>query len=253
VQHPGNGTGRKVLFFADEFTNYNDAHIGIKAISLLRSLGYDPVLTALSESGRTYLSKGLLNKARILAEKNVVQVMLMANKEIPLIGIEPSAILCFRDEYPELVREQYRSTARELSQYCFTIDEFIAREFEQGNISKDAFTKEKKAISFHGHCYQKALTGTQATRCMLSIPENYHVEEIPSGCCGMAGSFGYEKEHYELSMKVGELVLFPAVRAAASETLIVAAGTSCRHHLLHGTGKQAMHPVEVLFDAFVTQ
>lgn len=251
-QNPGNETGRTILFFADEFTNYNDAEIGIKAMLLMRKLGYNPVITALTESGRTYLSKGLLHKARLLAEKNVLQVMLMVNEETPLIGIEPSAILCFRDEYPELVSEQYRSTAKEISSYCYTIDEFLAMEFNKGNIPKDAFTKEKKEINFHGHCYQKALTGTSATQCLLSIPENYTATEIPSGCCGMAGSFGYEQEHYELSMKVGELVLFPEVRDASADTLIAAAGTSCRHHIHHGTGRMALHPVEVLFDALLS-
>ncbi len=248
-KNPGKNEGKKVLFFADEFTNYNDAEVGIKAIKLLRALGYNPIIPDISESGRTYLSKGLLRKARELAHNNIIEIMLQVNSETPLIGVEPSAILCFRDEYPELVRDEFKNTAKEVAANCYTIDEFIANEFSMGHISKSAFTKEKRTIGFHGHCYQKALTGTRPTHTMLEIPDQFTAEEISSGCCGMAGSFGYEKEHYQLSMKIGELKLFPAVRQQHDSRIIAAAGTSCRHHIFHGTGVKAVHPIEVLYDA----
>ena len=125
------------------------------------------------------------------------------------------------------------------------------RKMKKGNIGKKQFTAEPKHIKLHGHCQQKAIASTEPLKMILSLPEHYTVEEIPSGCCGMAGSFGYEKEHYELSMKVGELVLFPAVRSTARETLVVAPGTSCRHQIMDGTGTTAYHPAEVLFDALV--
>ena len=125
----------------------------------------------------------------------------------------------------------------------------MAAEIEKGNITASYFTSERQQILLHGHCQQKAIASTAPTKKMLSLPENYSVSEIPSGCCGMAGSFGYEKEHFDLSMKIGEMVLFPAVRIAQKEILIVAPGTSCRHQIKDGTGRKALHPVEVLYEA----
>jgi len=131
------------------------------------------------------------------------------------------------------------------------IDEFLEKEMKAGRIEKNSFSSESRTIKLHGHCHQKSLASTAPTLFILGFPEHYTVEEIPSGCCGMAGSFGFEKEHYELSMKVGELVLFPAVRESSSETLIAAPGTSCRHQIKDGTERTALHPVEILFDVLV--
>lgn len=239
----------RVYLFNDEFTNYNDTDIGIKAILLLQKLGYEVVIPKHVESGRTFLSKGLLRKAKKIADKNVSLLASIITEETPLIGIEPSTILTFRDEYPDLVNEHLIEDAKELGKNALSIEEFIAKEFAKGNISRDQFTSDTKKIKLHGHCQQKALTGTKDTHIILSIPENYKVSEIPSGCCGMAGSFGYEQEHYELSMKVGEMVLFPAVRNSSLETIIAAPGTSCRHQIKDGTDRTALHPVEILYDA----
>lgn len=129
------------------------------------------------------------------------------------------------------------------------VDEFIAREIELGNISRESFTKEKKKIVLHGHCQQKALSGVEPSVKMLSLPENYSVETIPSGCCGMAGSFGFEKEHFDISMQIGGLVLFPTVLKQSEDTIIAAPGTSCRHQIKDGTGKKALHTIEVLYEA----
>ena len=126
-------------------------------------------------------------------------------------------------------------------------------EIEKGNISREAFTKEEKLVKLHGHCQQKALSSLVPSVKVLTLPENYRVEVIPSGCCGMAGSFGYEKEHYDLSMKIGELVLFPTVRSADAQTLIAAPGTSCRHQIKDGTGRKALHTVEILYDALLNR
>jgi Fe-S oxidoreductase len=131
------------------------------------------------------------------------------------------------------------------------IDEFIASEIDKGNITKEQFTKESRKVLLHGHCQQKALSSVLHSKKILSLPENYSLEIIPSGCCGMAGSFGYEKEHYDLSMKIGNLVLFPAIRNCGEDTIIAAPGTSCRHQVKDGTGRRAMHPVEVLWEAMV--
>ena len=167
----------------------------------------------------------------------------------PLVGIEPSAILAFRDEYPELVDKDLQQTTLELAKNSLLFEEFFSLEVEKGNIQESDFTTEEKHILLHGHCQQKAIASTEPSKKMLSLPKNYSVREIPSGCCGMAGSFGYEKEHYKLSMQIGELVLFPAVREAKDEFIISAPGTSCRHHIKDGTGKTALHPVEVLYEA----
>lgn len=240
---------RKVYLFCDEFTNFNDTEIGIKAILLLEKLGYEVIIPPHEESGRTWLSKGLVRAAKKIANKNISLLSKIVNAENPLIGIEPSAILTFRDEYIDLADPENFAASKELAKNVFMVDEFIAGEIDKGNISRNLFTKEKRLIKLHGHCHQKALSSVAASVKMMSFPENYSVETIASGCCGMAGSFGYEKEHYDLSMKIGELVLLPAVRSQAHDVIIAAPGTSCRHQVKDGTGRKALHTIEVLFDA----
>jgi len=168
-----------------------------------------------------------------------------------MIGVEPSAILTFRDEYIDLADDNLLDAAKSLSKNVWTIDEFLSIELDNGRIDTSLFTADKKKVMLHGHCQQKALSSVAPTVKILSIPKGYTVQTIPSGCCGMAGSFGYEKEHYDLSMKVAELVLLPAVRKAESEDIIAAPGTSCRHQIKDGASKKALHPVEVLYDALI--
>ncbi|MDE5419960.1 FAD-binding protein [Labilibaculum sp. DW002] len=247
-----NGTTKKrVYLFADEFTDYNDTPIGIKTIQLLQKLDYQVIIPKHVESGRTFLSKGLVKKAKFLAIKNINLLKGIVDENNPLIGIEPSAILTFRDEYLDLVPETMKLEAKTLASNTFMIEEFLYQEMQKGNISIDQFTKEKKEIKFHAHCYQKALASSAPTKKILSFPENYTAIEIKSGCCGMAGSFGYEKEHYDLSKKVGELVLLPEVRKTPQSVLIAASGTSCRHQIKDETEREASHPVEILFEALV--
>jgi len=240
---------RIVFLFCDEFTNYNDAAIGTKAILLLEALGYDVQIPEHGDSGRTYLSKGLVKEAKKIVNRNILHLKGIISTETPLIGIEPSAILSFRDEYIDLADPENLEAAQALSKSAFTIEEFIAMEYKAGRIDRAAFTTAGKQILIHGHCYQKSLSSQEFTRTCLEIPVNYSATLIPSGCCGMAGAFGYEKEHFAVSQQVGELVLFPAVRSAAPETLIAAAGTSCRHQVKDGTGRLSQHPVEILYDA----
>ena len=242
---PSGAKGR-VHLFCDEFTNYNDLAAGIAAVELLELLGYSVNLPDHVESGRASLSKGLVRRARGFAEENVRRLSAIVSPDEPLLGIEPSAILGFRDEYPALVAPTLRAAARTLAPHCLMVDEFIAREAGRGRIDSSLFTDEAKSIRLHGHCHQKSLASVEPTAQMLRLPRNYSVEIIPSGCCGMAGSFGYEKEHYDVSMKVGELVLFPAVRQLAADVLIAAPGTSCRHQIHDGTGRTALHPVQIL-------
>lgn len=240
---------KEVYIFVDEFTQYNDVEIGMAAIKLLYKLGYKVRFIPHPESGRAYLSKGLLDEAKKLANENVKLFSSYVSEEVPLLGIEPSAILSFRDEYPRLVDSHLKDEAKKLSKCAFMMDEFIAKEWEKGNIDSSLFKDEKRKVYLHGHCHQKALSKTDFSAWMLSIPKNYDVEMIPSGCCGMAGSFGYEEEHYDVSMKVGELVLFPAVRKTENNDIIAAPGTSCRHQIKDGTGKNSKHPVEILLEA----
>ena len=239
---------KDVYFFCDEFTNYNDTTTGIHAILLLNKLGYRVNYTHHAESGRAAISKGLLIKAKKLAAKNVGIFTSIVDDTKPLIGIEPSAILSFRDEYPLLVEPADREDAQLLAKRIFTIEEFMNREYELGNIDQSVFSDIPKTIYFHGHCHQKALSSTSHSVNMLSIPPNTTVKEIDCGCCGMAGSFGYEKEHYDLSMAIGELQLFPAIRNAERNALIAASGTSCRAQILDGTGRPALHPVDILYN-----
>ncbi|MEZ5004182.1 MAG: FAD-linked oxidase C-terminal domain-containing protein [Chitinophagales bacterium] len=245
------GENGSVYLFIDEFTEYNDANIGITAVKLLSRLGYGVKWVKHHESGRTYISKGLLDEAKVMANRNVEVFKDRIDADIPLIGIEPSGILSFRDEYPRLVDERLKEAAKRIAPNCLMIDEFLANEMKKGKINSNAFHAVPKTIKLHGHCHQKALSKVDHTAWILSLPENYNVEVIPSGCCGMAGSFGYEEEHYEVSMKVGEMVLFPAVRKATPDTLIAAPGTSCRHQIKDGTDRKAMHPVEILYQALV--
>ncbi|MEA1874549.1 MAG: FAD-linked oxidase C-terminal domain-containing protein [Bacteroidota bacterium] len=239
----------KVYLFKDEFTNFLDSNVGISAIQLLTRLGYEVKIPNTKESARTWLSKGFVRTAQKIANENIQKLTDIISEETPLIGLEPSAILGFRDEYPDLAYPEYKEASKSLAKHALMFEEFITREIDAGHITAEDFTDKEVHIKFHGHCQQKAIAGTSATMKALSIPRNFHVQEIPSGCCGMAGSFGYEKEHYDVSMKIGEMVLFPAIRNADAETIIVAGGTSCRCQIKDGTDTDALHPAELLLKA----
>lgn len=243
--------GKKVYLFCDEFTNYNDVVVGIKCVELLERLGYEVVIPEHVESGRTHLSKGLVKRAKEIAEKNVRLLSSILDDPYPIIGLEPSAILGFRDEYIDLVPSELADQARKLASKAMLVEEFLAGEKLKGAISSASFISDQKEILVHGHCHQKALSSVSYIMEVLSLPANYIATAINSGCCGMAGSFGYDKDHYEVSMQIGELVLFPAVRKQKSEGLIAASGTSCRHQIKDGTGRIAQHPVEILYDALL--
>ncbi|MBD0824511.1 FAD-binding and (Fe-S)-binding domain-containing protein [Aestuariibaculum marinum] len=240
---------KTVYLFNDEFLNYLDTPIGIDAFELLTALNYEVKVVNHPESGRTFLSKGLLEQAKKVANTNISIFKDLVTGETPLIGIEPSAILSFKDEYLKLTDD--RISAEYVSRHVFLIEEFIQQEIKLGNIKPEQFTSESKTIKFHGHCHQKSMGNQLSSFDVLNLPKNYKVTIIPSGCCGMAGSFGYEKEHYDVSMNVGEQTLFPAVRKASTETIISANGTSCRHQIKDGTGREAKHPVTVLREALI--
>lgn len=246
-------TGRKVYLFADEFTNYQEAELGLTFARMLLLLGYEVEIPRHVESGRAAISKGDLKYAKKCARKNVSLLKDIITEETPLVGIEPSCILSFRDEYPDLVPPNERNEARTLAKNCLLYDEFILSEVHKGHISSDKFQSDGLEVWLHGHCHQKALVGIGKTAEVLQLIPNAKVHVIPSGCCGMAGSFGYEKEHYKTSLAIGEMILFPAVRKAISQTsteipaIVSAPGTSCRQQIQDGTGVTAVHPIEILY------
>ena len=244
-----NSTLKKVYLFNDEFTNYYDVEIGKDAVFVLEKMGYTVIVLDHKESGRSFISKGFLKEAKEVCNDNIALFKDVITKETPLIGLEPSAILTFKDEYIRLADD--KASAEKIAKNTFTVEEFLNQELENNHIDKDIFTKESLTLKIHGHCHQKALSSTTASFNILNIPSNYSVTILNTGCCGMAGSFGYEKEHYQLSMQVGEDTLFPKVRNCSSKTEIAAAGTSCRHQIFDGTKRIAKHPITILKEALI--
>lgn len=244
--------GRKVWLFLDEFTKHQEPQLAQTLIELLEGLGYAVAVPRHVESGRAAISKGCLKRAKKIASRNVSMLKDIVTDDAPLIGIEPSCILSFRDEYPDLVPPEMRDDARALGSRAMLYDEFFVRELEAGRISAASFREDGCEIWLHGHCHQKALVGIEKTATMLRTLRGAKVNVIPSGCCGMAGSFGYEKEHYKTSLAIGEMVLFPAVRKAVAEAsdsvpvFVAAPGTSCRQQILDGTGVKAVHPLVIM-------
>lgn len=240
---------KTVYIFIDELLNYNEAEIGILTVQLLDRLGYAIKFIDHVESGRSFLSKGLLENARDLARKNVAIFKNLITAETPLIGVEPSSILTFRDEYPDLLRGDEKVAAQQIASNTWMVEEFLAKELDANRIDLSLFREQRSLIKLHGHCQQKALSSLVPVKKILTRMGNNEVHLIPSGCCGMAGSFGYEREHFDLSMKIGELVLFPTIRKQPEDVIIAASGTSCRHQIKDGTGRKAKHPVEILWAA----
>jgi Fe-S oxidoreductase len=234
----------KVYLFCDEFTNYYDVQVGIDAFELLTVLGYEVVVVKHEESGRAFISKGFLEEAKAIANINVGIFSSIISNDTPLIGIEPSAILTFRDEYLRLADD--KESAEGLAKNVFTVEEFFKNEIATNKIHSGQFSDAEMQIKIHGHCHQKSLSSVEATFAMLNLPTNNKVTIYNSGCCGMAGSFGYETEHYEISMQMGEDTLFPKIRTTDEAALISAAGTSCRHQIFDGTSRKAQHPVTIL-------
>ena len=252
-KHRGDTTKGKVYLFADEFTNFQEAELGITFAKLLLHLGYKVEIPKHVESGRAAISKGNLKLAKKFAYKNVCLLKDKISEQTPLVGIEPSCILSFRDEYPDLIPAEMRHEAQQLGHNALLFDEFIMREVAAGRITTADFKADTVEIWLHGHCHQKALVGTEKTVSALKLLQGAKIHVIPSGCCGMAGSFGYEKEHYKTSLAIGEMVLFPTIRKAVANAdgitpfVVSAPGTSCRQQIHDGTGIHAVHPIEILY------
>ena len=239
---------KKVVLFSDTFMNYSEPSIGKAAVEVLEACGFEVLLPEKRCCGRPLISEGMLDRAIENASYNINTLRVYADQGIPIIGCEPSCTSAITDDYVELIGT---SDAKRVAEATYSFEEFFAQLVGDGELSLE-FSTEPRDILLHGHCHQRALIGIQPTVKMLSLPAEHKVTVIDSSCCGMAGAFGYEKKHYELSMNIGELRLFEAVREKSPGNFTLsAAGFSCRHQLEHGTGVQPKHPIEVLRDAIM--
>ncbi len=244
---PEHTSGRRVVLFPDTFTNYNHPELGRAAVKLLEHLGYEVVVPRVGCCGRPMLSKGMMDKARRAAEVNVRALNPYVEQGVKVVGLEPSCILSFRDDYLDLLPGNDQAGA--VGDSAMLIEEFLVHARETDGVELELKRRPAEKILLHGHCHQKALVGTgMALEALRGIPD-CDVAEIPSGCCGMAGSFGFEKDHYDISMAIGEQVLFPAVRSKTDGSVVVSEGVSCRQQIEHGAGTRAKHLVEVLAEA----
>jgi FAD/FMN-containing dehydrogenase/Fe-S oxidoreductase len=235
-----------VVLFNDTFNEFNTSEIGQSAVKVLENLGYHVIVPKWTCCGRPALSKGRLEQAQAQAKIVVESLAPYAYKCLPIVGLEPSCLLTIKDDFQALLPNN--ADVKAVSDACITFDEFLAKHIVDGKLPFD-MKIEPRQVKLHGHCHQKALVGTKFTLDVLKTIPGYEVSEIDSGCCGMAGSFGYEKEHYAFSMKIGQLKLFPAIEASEKDTLIVADGFSCRCQIEHGTQRKSYHLAEVVAQA----
>ena len=242
--------GPTVVLFTDTFTDYYHPEIGLAAVKVLNAAGFAVQLVDKQGCcGRPMISTGLLNQARSCAQRNVAALAPYAEQGIPIVGLEPACLLTLRDEYLDFLPGD--EAAQAVAQHSFMIEEFLSSLAERGE-SKIKWRTQSRKVIVHGHCHQNALIGTSPLLTMLRLP-GWDVEEIPSGCCGMAGAWGYKADHYSMSQTIGEDRLFPEIRAAAHETLIVASGGSCRDQIAHFTDRTAKHPISLLAAALHTK
>ena len=239
-----------LYLYGDEFVNYQDVHVGRATIELLGKLGYEVRWPNHPASARAHLSKGYLDEAGHLAAANVRRFAPLVSAATPLVGIEPSAILGFRDEFPKLLRGDIKDDALHLASHTYTLDEFLHREFTAGRLGPEDFGPRPVSLTLHVHCHEKALGDAGKCAATLSLPTNFNVRLLDSGCCGMAGSFGYEAEHYALSAQIAEESLLRHLRDLPAEEVVVASGTSCRHQVKDLLGLRAFSTAEALLLSF---
>ena len=242
---------REVVLFADTFNNWQEPANLEAAVRVLEATGHRVSSAAVAGRrppccGRTYLATGMVDEARFEARRTLAALRPFLDRGVPVLGLEPSCLFTFRDEYPVLLHGD--PDAQRLAQVAMLADEYLAAERRAGRCEFPWRAATPREIRVHGHCHQKAFGTFDATLELLRAIPGAKVEAIESSCCGMAGAFGYEKDHYDISMAMGELALLPAVRAAPGAR-IVAAGTSCRQQIAHGAGREAVHPLVVLAEA----
>jgi Fe-S oxidoreductase len=238
-----------VVLFHDTFTDYFNPEVGQAATRVLEGLGYRVVLAERTGCcGRPAISKGLLPEAKKWAQKNVQALLPYARRGVPIVGTEPSCLLTFRDEYPDLLRNDDSKTVAAQS---FLLDELIVKLAGEDKASVQAAFKSdlKQDVLLHAHCHQKAIVGPEVTLDALRLVPGYTVRLVETSCCGMAGSFGFEAEHYETSRAMGAMRLFPAVEAASPDTAVAITGVSCRQQIGHFTSRKPRHAIEYLADA----
>jgi Fe-S oxidoreductase len=244
----GENNGREVVLFADTFNRYFERENLDAAHAVLAAAGYRVHVPKQEGSarplccGRTFLSVGKVEEARREAERSIAALAPYVARGISVVGLEPSCILGFRDEIPALLKSE---PARRLAANAFAFEEFIMRERREGRFALSLAPIAERAL-VHGHCHQKAFGAFDAVTETLKLVPGLAVEPVESSCCGMAGAFGYGADTIDVSLAMGELSLLPAVRKAESGTLIVADGTSCRHQIKDGTGREALHVARVL-------
>ncbi len=239
-------TGREVVLLIDIFTNYHDPQIGKAAVRFLESKGYNVRVPDFHEVGRPQISKGMLTHAKNILDDNLPKLASFADRGVPIVGLEPSEILTLRDEYLDLCDNGQLEQAEAVAEHAFTFEEFAVKAIQENNAPELSPTKDK--VYIHGHCHAKSLIGNSAIQNILERA-GFKPIVLDTGCCGMAGSFGYEKDHYDISMDIGEQRLFPVLRNLPDDAIICAPGFSCRHQIAHGVGRKAHHPAEVLAKA----
>jgi Fe-S oxidoreductase len=244
-----NTKSRDVILFADTFSRYFERENLDAALSVLRAAGYRVQIARPANGrerplccGRTFLSVGAVKQAREEASRTLAALQPFIERGVPVIGLEPSCILSFRDEIPALVKSD---AASRLSQLALTFEEFLAREHKAGRLTLKLKPAARRAL-VHGHCHQKSFEAFGPVQTVLGLVPDLKVELVESSCCGMAGAFGYGADTIDVSLAMGELSLLPAVREAPEETIVVADGTSCRHQIHDGTGRTALHVARVL-------
>ncbi|TVQ67587.1 MAG: hypothetical protein EA363_12130 [Balneolaceae bacterium] len=237
----------KVALIVDWFTDYHEPSVAKAALNVLRALGCEVKVIGPLESGRTQISRGILDTARKIAIRNIRDLKPLVDADYRLVGLEPSEILTFRDEYPDLCDDEQLDDARKVAAASFLFEEFLANETDP-DLFGDVFSGAGKKVYVHGHCYTKALVGTSPVLESLRRVR-YEPVELRTGCCGMAGSFGYEEKNYEVSMKIGELALFPQIRELKEDDIICSHGFSCRHQISDGTGRAGRHTAEIIWDS----
>jgi Fe-S oxidoreductase len=238
--------GRELVLLVDTFSNHFDPEIAHSARRVLEAAGYTvylPLPGTGADSrplccGRTFLASGLIAQARFEAERTLAALLPYAVQEIPIVGLEPSCLLTLRDEFPSLMPD---ADTQWLAEHAMLFEEFVAAEIKAGRWQLDLKPVSQKTALLHGHCHQKAFGAMGAIEQVLRLIPELKVETVVSSCCGMAGAFGFESEHYDISMRMGELSLLPTMRAAPADTLLVADGTSCRHQIFDGANRRAVH------------
>jgi Fe-S oxidoreductase len=243
----GNRPRRSLLFLADSFSSYTEPEIGKAAVELLEAAGWEVQMVDSVCCGRSLLSKGLLDQAKAKHAELLKKLGPAARAGIPIVGVEPSCVLTLRDELLSLNGPSGDGEA--IARQAVLADDLLADALEDGRLKPDP-SKMSEPILFHGHCHQKAEGAVEGSvRLLRGIATSSTVDVLDAGCCGMAGSFGFEKDHYEISMKIGGMRLFPAVSKAGEGTKVAATGVSCRQQIAQGTGRTAKHPIVLLREA----